>query len=76
MDQEQVENSENWLDQPNGTGPFKLATYDIGELIVLERNENYHLGPPHIDERPDDPERRVGDDHVRERRDSPHRRGP
>ncbi len=50
VDREQIENDDSWLDQPNGTGPFKLATYDIGELIVLERNEDYHLGPPHIED--------------------------
>ena len=48
LDREQVENNERWLDQPNGTGPFRLGTYEIGKLIVLERNENYHLGPPHL----------------------------
>ena len=42
-------NDNDWLDQPNGTGPFRLAQYDIGELLILERNEHYHLGPPHID---------------------------
>ena len=26
-----------------------MGTYDVGELIVLERNELYHLGPPHIE---------------------------
>ncbi len=50
VDREQIENDDSWLDQPNGTGPFKLATYDIGELIVLKRNEDYHLGPPHIED--------------------------
>lgn len=49
VDQEQVNDDSTWLEEPNGTGPFKLATYEIGELIVLERNENYHLGPPHIE---------------------------
>ena len=49
VDQEQVTDDGTWLEEPNGTGPFKLATYEIGELIVLERNENYHLGPPHIE---------------------------
>ena len=49
VDQEQVNADGTWLEEPNGTGPFKLATYEIGELIVLERNENYHLGPPHIE---------------------------
>lgn len=49
VDQEQVTADGSWLENPNGTGPFKLATYDIGELIILERNEFYHLGPPHIE---------------------------
>ncbi len=49
LDQDQVTEDGSWLDQPNGTGPFKLATYEIGELIILERNELYHLGPPHIE---------------------------
>ena len=49
LDQEQIENNEDWLEQPNGTGPFRLGTYNIGELIILERNELYHLGPPHLD---------------------------
>lgn len=33
-----------WTDQPNGTGPFKLERYDIGERLVLARNENFY-GP-------------------------------
>ena len=49
LDQDQVTEDGSWLDQPNGTGPFRLARYDIGELLILERNEHYHLGPPHID---------------------------
>ena len=49
VDREQVNADGSWLESPNGTGPFKLATYDIGELIILERNENYHLGPPHLE---------------------------
>ena len=49
LDQNQVTEDGSWLDQPNGTGPFRLAQYDIGELLILERNEHYHLGPPHID---------------------------
>ena len=49
LDQDQVTEDGSWLDEPNGTGPFKLAQYDLGELMILERNELYHLGPPHID---------------------------
>lgn len=49
LDQNQVTEDGSWLEEPNGTGPFKLATYEIGELIILERNELYHLGPPHLE---------------------------
>ena len=33
----------NWTDNPNGTGPFRLLDYKIGERIILERNDLYHL---------------------------------
>lgn len=49
LDQDQVTEDGSWLDAPNGTGPFRLARYDIGELLILERNDNYHLGAPNID---------------------------
>ena len=51
LDRENLENyGVDWLRQPNGTGPFKLAEYQVGELLRLARNENYHLGPANIDE--------------------------
>ncbi len=48
LDPDQVTLDDSWLEQPNGTGPFKLGSYDVGELLILERNDLYHLGPPHI----------------------------
>ena len=50
LDQENVEGNPNWFREPNGTGPFRLAEYSVGELIRLERNEFYHLGPPNLAE--------------------------
>ena len=51
LDAENVEaNPRKWFRQPNGTGPFRLSSYQIGESLVLSRNENYHLGPPKLDE--------------------------
>ena len=51
LDQENVDASpRRWSRSPNGTGPFKLVDYIPGERLVLARNENYHLGPPHLDE--------------------------
>jgi oligopeptide transport system substrate-binding protein len=36
----------NWQRQANGTGPFKLKQWDLGQKIVLEANSRYHLGAP------------------------------
>lgn len=46
LDQENVESGgRTWTDQPNGTGPFRLREYRLGEEIVLERNSFYHGEP-------------------------------
>ena len=51
LDRKNVEaNPHDWFLIPNGTGPFRLNRYDPGEVIVLSRNEFYHLGPPYLDE--------------------------
>ncbi len=50
LDRSNVEGNEDWIRSPNGTGPFKLAEYEVGETLRLARNEYYHLGPPHLDE--------------------------
>jgi ABC-type transport system substrate-binding protein len=49
LDRENVEGSIRWFREPNGTGPFRLAEYVPGENLVLAKNENYHLGPPHLE---------------------------
>lgn len=50
LDQENVEaGGRNWTDNLNGSGPFKLKEYRIGERIILERNENYYREPPFVD---------------------------
>jgi ABC-type transport system substrate-binding protein len=51
LDRENVEGRGNdWLRQPNGTGPFKLAEYQVGQILRLERNDQYHLKPAYLDE--------------------------
>ena len=51
VDRANVEaNPKKWVFEPNGTGPFKLSRYDVGEVMILSRNEFYHLGPPFLDE--------------------------
>ena len=49
LDREQVESDPRWDRHPNATGPFRLAEYEVGVSLVLERNEFYHLGPPFLD---------------------------
>ena len=49
LDRENVEaGGSTWTDTPNGTGPFRLKEYRIGERIVLERFENYTRGQPGV----------------------------
>jgi peptide/nickel transport system substrate-binding protein len=36
------------FDVANGTGPYKLVKWDKGKELILERNENYRLGPAKI----------------------------
>ena len=51
LDKENVEaNPRSWFREPNGTGPFRLAEYVVGETLVLARNEHFHLGPPKLEE--------------------------
>jgi len=46
LDPENVEQGgRTWTDHPNGTGPFRLAEYRLGERIVLERNPYYYREP-------------------------------
>jgi ABC-type transport system substrate-binding protein len=46
LDQENVERGgRTWTDNPNGTGPFELAEFRFGEIIALERNEDYYREP-------------------------------
>lgn len=35
---------------PVGTGPYKLESWDMGQAIVLTKNEDYFKGTPHIDQ--------------------------
>lgn len=49
VDRANVARGMNWTDKPNGTGPFELKEWKKGELLVLERNENYYLGPTKLE---------------------------
>lgn len=46
VDQENVEKGgRTWTDRPNGTGPFRLKEYRLGERIILARNDLYYGEP-------------------------------
>jgi len=50
VDKEQImRDPTNWTRNPNGTGPFRLQTFNPLKEIVLARNERYHLGPPNLE---------------------------
>ncbi len=41
---------ENLEAKPNGTGPFKLESYDSARIVRLVKNDNYFIdGKPHLD---------------------------
>ena len=51
LDRENIEaNPKNWFRAPNGTGPFRMTEYKVGETLILSRNEGYHLGPAKLAE--------------------------
>lgn len=51
VDQQQIEsNARNWTRNPNGTGPYELKEWRLGERIVLQANPRYHLGEPPLKE--------------------------
>jgi len=50
VDQNQIASDpRGWVRQPNGTGPFRILENDPGRLIVLGRNDAYHLGAPKLE---------------------------
>ena len=51
LDRENIEaDPRNWFRKPNGTGPFQLSEYSVGESMILTRHDGYHLGPANLRE--------------------------
>ena len=50
IDRNNVVGNLAWTAEPNGTGPFKLTEYEPGQVLLLSRFEDYHLGPAKLDE--------------------------
>jgi oligopeptide transport system substrate-binding protein len=42
VDRANVAKGQDWWQQPNGTGPFKLKEWQARNLLVLERNDKYY----------------------------------
>ena len=50
LDREQVEaDPERWALNPNGSGPFRLTEWQLGEGLTLERFDDYHLEPAQVE---------------------------
>ena len=41
-------NPRRWTQKPNGTGPFKLREWRLGERLILDAYERHHLGAPKL----------------------------
>jgi len=39
----------NWKEHLNGTGPFKIDTWEDEQVIILKRNDNFYLEPAQIE---------------------------
>ncbi|MXX80982.1 MAG: peptide ABC transporter substrate-binding protein [Chloroflexi bacterium] len=49
LDRDQVEDDpERWALAPNGSGPFRLTDWQLGEGLTLERFDDYHLEPAKV----------------------------
>ncbi|MBI5288667.1 MAG: peptide ABC transporter substrate-binding protein [Chloroflexi bacterium] len=49
VDQRQIEaNPRRWTQKPNGTGPYTLEEWRLGERIVLQAYDKHYLGAPKL----------------------------
>jgi ABC-type oligopeptide transport system substrate-binding subunit len=48
LDRANVESGQSWFERPNGTGPFRLASWDREAKISLLRFNGYWAGPPKV----------------------------
>lgn len=48
VDRANVAKGGRWFERPNGTGPFKLQTWEPDARLVLVRNDAYYIDPPSI----------------------------
>jgi oligopeptide transport system substrate-binding protein len=49
VDKRQIQaNPSRWTQKPNGTGPYKLQEWKLGDHITLVAYDNHHLGAPKL----------------------------
>ncbi len=49
VDQRQIAaNPRRWTQKPNGTGPFELKEWKLGDHLTLQANDNFYLGAPKL----------------------------
>jgi oligopeptide transport system substrate-binding protein len=48
VDRLNIEAGPTWYRMPNGTGPYRLARWEPGKMMVYERNDDFYLKPPAI----------------------------
>jgi oligopeptide transport system substrate-binding protein len=50
VDRANVESGVNWWREPDGTGPFKLKEWMVGQWLILERSQIYYGEPAQLEQ--------------------------
>ena len=50
VDRANVESGEYWWQEPNGTGPFRLKEWELGQQLILERSQIYYGEPAKLEQ--------------------------
>jgi oligopeptide transport system substrate-binding protein len=50
VDRNDVESGQNWWQEPNGTGPFRLREWRPGQQLILERSQTYYGEPARLEQ--------------------------
>ncbi len=48
VDRANVEQGDEWYRTPNGSGPYRLISWEAGKAKIYARNENFYAEPPAI----------------------------
>ena len=49
VDRAQVESNDAWSSRPNGSGPFRVESWEPGQRLRLEAHDGFVLGTPAVD---------------------------